>query len=73
MPTYEDKIDLYGVDGKLLEENVPLEAVSPMYNPTISKIVQEVKRSVAVNLAGIEKSLASAAYGEKQTLFLEGN
>ncbi|MGB9936786.1 MAG: coenzyme-B sulfoethylthiotransferase subunit beta [Methanobacterium sp.] len=65
MPTYEDKIDLYGVDGKLLEENVPLEAVSPMYNPTISKIVQEVKRSVAVNLAGIEKSLASAAYGGK--------
>ena len=65
MPTYEDKIDLYGVDGKLLEENVPLEAVSPMYNPTISKIVQEVKRSVAVNLAGIEKSLANAAYGGK--------
>lgn len=65
MPTYEDKIDLYGVDGKLLEENVPLEAVSPMLNPTIEKIVHEVKRSVAINISGIEKSLEKAAYGGK--------
>lgn len=65
MPTYEDKLDLYGVDGKLLEENVPLEAVSPMLNPTIEKIVHEVKRSVAINISGIEKSLEKAAYGGK--------
>lgn len=65
MPTYEDKIDLYGVDGKLLEENVPLEAVSPMVNPTIEKIVHEIKRSVAVNLAGIENALENAAFGGK--------
>jgi methyl-coenzyme M reductase beta subunit len=65
MPTYEDKIDLYGVDGKLLEENVPLEAISPVVNPTIKNMIQEIKRSVAVNLAGIEKSLANAAYGGK--------
>jgi methyl-coenzyme M reductase beta subunit len=65
MPTYEDRIDLYGVDGKLLEENIPLEAVSPMVNPTIEKIVQEVKRSVAVNLAGIESALENAAFGGK--------
>ena len=36
-----------------------------MLNPTIENIVQEVKRSVAVNLAGIEKSLDKAAYGGK--------
>ena len=65
MPTYEDKIDLYGVDGKLLDENVPLEAVSPMLNPTIKNIIQEVKRSVAANFAGIEKALANGAYGGK--------
>jgi len=65
MPTYEDRIDLYGVNGKLLEENVPLEAVSPMINPTIEKIVHEVKRSVAINLSGIETSLEKAAYGGK--------
>lgn len=65
MPTYEDKIDLYGVNGKLLEENVPLEAVSPMINPTIEKIVHEVKRSVAINLSGIENALEKAAFGGK--------
>lgn len=65
MPTYDDKIDLYGVDGKLLEEQVPLEAISPELNPTIINIIQEIKRSVAINLAGIEKSLANAAYGGK--------
>ncbi|GAA5819501.1 MAG: coenzyme-B sulfoethylthiotransferase subunit beta [Methanobrevibacter sp. CfCl-M3] len=65
MPTYKDKIDLYGVNGKLLEENVPLEALSPMLNPTIEKIVHEVKRSVAINLAAIENSLENAAFGGK--------
>ena len=65
MPTYEDRIDLYGVDGKLLEENVPLEAVSPLINPTIEKIVQEVKRSVAIDISGIQNSLENAAYGGK--------
>ena len=65
MPTYDDKIDLYRVDGKLLEEQVPLEAISPLVNPTIKNIIEEIKRSVAVNLAGIEKSLANGAYGGK--------
>ena len=65
MPTYEDRIDLYGTDGKLLESDVPLEAVSPMLNPTMEKIVHEVKRSVAVNLSGIETALEKAAYGGK--------
>ena len=65
MPTYEDRIDLYGVNGKLLEENVPLEAVIPMMNPTIEKIVHEVKRYVAVNLSWIEDSLEKAAFGGK--------
>ena len=65
MPTYEDKIDLYGVDGKLLEEQVPLEAISPVVNPTIKSSIQQIKRSVAINLAGLEKSLANGAYGGK--------
>jgi methyl-coenzyme M reductase beta subunit len=71
MPTYEDRIDLYGADGKLLEENVPLEAISPMLNPTMEKIVHEVKRSVAVNLSGIESALEKAAYGGKSN-FIPG-
>ncbi|OPY23218.1 MAG: Methyl-coenzyme M reductase II subunit beta [Methanobacterium sp. PtaU1.Bin242] len=71
MPTYEDRIDLYGADGKLLEGDVPLEAASPMLNPTMEKIVQEVKRSVAVNLSGIENTLEKAAYGGKSN-FIPG-
>jgi len=71
MPTYEDRIDLYGADGKLLEGDVPLEAVSPMLNPTMEKIVHEVKRSVAVNLSGIENALKKAAYGGKSN-FIPG-
>ncbi|XRP96835.1 coenzyme-B sulfoethylthiotransferase subunit beta [Methanocaldococcus sp. 16A] len=62
---YEDKIDLYDERGKLLEENVPLEAISPLKNPTIEKIVNDIKRSVAINLAGIENALRTGAIGGK--------
>ena len=71
MPMYEDRVDLYGADGKLLEEDVPLEAVSPLKNPTIANLVSDVKRSVAVNLAGIEGSLRKAALGGKSN-FIPG-
>ncbi len=79
MPTYEDKIDLYGVDGKILDEQVPLESISPVINPTIKYIIQEIKRSVAVNIAGIEKSLANGVYagnyipGRELELDITGN
>lgn len=71
MPMYEDRVDLYGADGKLLEEDVPLEAISPLKNPTIANLVSDVKRSVAVNLAGIEGSLKKAALGGKSN-FIPG-
>ena len=62
---YEDRIDLYDGRGKLLEENVPLEAISPLKNPTIEKIVNDIKRSVAINLAGVENALRTGAVGGK--------
>ncbi|WP_292460642.1 coenzyme-B sulfoethylthiotransferase subunit beta [Methanothermococcus sp.] len=65
MTIYEDKIDLYDEKGKLLEENVPLEAISPIINPTVEKIIGDVKRSVAVNLSGIQNALKSGAIGGK--------
>ncbi|AEF95998.1 coenzyme-B sulfoethylthiotransferase subunit beta [Methanotorris igneus] len=65
MVIYEDRIDLYDERGKLLEENVPLEAISPMINPTIEKIINDVKRSVAVNLSGIQNALKTGAVGGK--------
>jgi methyl-coenzyme M reductase beta subunit len=65
MVKYEDKINLYDAKGNLVEESVPLEAVSPLYNPTIQKIVKDIKRTVAVNLAGIENALKTGAVGGK--------
>lgn len=65
MPIYDDIIDLYDSNGELLQENVPLEAISPMQNPSIGKIIYDIKRSVAVNLIGIENGLKNAAMGGK--------
>ncbi len=65
MVKYEDKICLYDEKGNLVEENVPLEAISPLYNPVIKELVKSVKRTVAVNLAGIENSLKTGAIGGK--------
>lgn len=66
MAKYKDKIDLYSDRGKLIESDVPIEAVSPLLNPTIRKIINTTKRTVAINLGGIEKSLASGKLGGKE-------
>ncbi len=65
MVKYEDKIDLYDAKGNLAAENVPLEAISPLYNPVVKKMVKNIKRTVAVNLAGIENSLKTGTIGGK--------
>ncbi len=57
MARFEDKIDLYDDRGNLVEEQVPIEALSPLRNPAIKRIVQGIKRTIAVNLEGIENSL----------------
>ena len=57
-----DKIDLYDDRGKLLKSDVDLQAVSPLKNSAILNMVNTVKRTVAVNLAGIEKACKNASY-----------
>lgn len=59
MARFEDKIDLYDDRGNLVEEQVPIEALSPLRNPAIKSIIQGIKRTIAVNLEGIENSLRS--------------
>ena len=61
MPKYEDVIDLYDDNGKRIAKDIPLEAISPLRNEAIKKIVSLTKRTIAVDLAGIEKSLKSGA------------
>lgn len=63
MVKFDDKVDLYDDRGSLVESDVPIEALSPLRNPAIKSIVSGVKRTVAVNLKGIENSLRSATVG----------
>ncbi|HIP17400.1 MAG TPA: coenzyme-B sulfoethylthiotransferase subunit beta [Methanothermococcus okinawensis] len=65
MRKYKDMINLYDEKGNLVDENIPLEAISPLYNPVVKEIVKNIKRTVAVNLAGIENSLKTGAIGGK--------
>lgn len=63
MAKFDDKVDLFDDRGNLVESNVPIEALSPIRNPAIKKIVSGVKRTVAVNLEGIENALKGATVG----------
>ena len=63
MQKYEDVIDLYDDYGKRIAKDVPLEAISPLRNKAIQKIASLTKRTIAVNLAGIEKALATGQIG----------
>ena len=63
MAKYKDKIDLYDDRGKLIEKDVPLDAISPLYNPAIQTIASLAKRAIAVDLLGIEKSLKTGRVG----------
>lgn len=65
MVKFDDKVDLYDDRGSLVESNVPIEALSPLRNPAIQSIVSGIKRTVAVNLEGIEKALKTASVGGK--------
>jgi methyl-coenzyme M reductase beta subunit len=63
MPKYEDVIDLYDDHGKRIAKQIPLEAISPLRNKAIKKIASLTERTIAVNLAGIEKALKTGAVG----------
>ncbi|MDD5474247.1 MAG: methyl-coenzyme M reductase subunit beta, partial [Candidatus Methanoperedens sp.] len=60
-----DKIDLYSDRGVKLKSGVDINAISPMRNAAIKSIVTGIKRTAAVDLAGIEKTLATSAIGGK--------
>jgi methyl-coenzyme M reductase beta subunit len=67
---FDDKVDLYDDRGTLIDSDVPIEALSPVRNPAIQKIATGIKRTVAVNLEGIENSLRNAAVGTKGSKIL---
>ncbi len=63
-----DKIDLYSDRGVLLKSDVELSAVSPLKNAAMQRLISLTKRTVAVNLAGIEGALKTGkvAGGRRQ-------
>ena len=63
-----DKIDLYSDRGVLLKSDVDLSAVSPLKNAAMQRLISLTKRTVAVNLAGIEGGLKTGkiAGGRRQ-------
>lgn len=60
-----DEIDLYDDRGNVLAKGVPLENVSPLRNDAIKRIVNLTIRTGAIDLAGLEKSLATGTLGTK--------
>ena len=64
MAKYKETCDLYDDEGKLLKSKVALEKVSPLVNPAIKKIIDLTKKTVAVNLAGIENGVKTGAMGK---------
>ncbi|MDD4253802.1 MAG: coenzyme-B sulfoethylthiotransferase subunit beta [Methanofollis sp.] len=64
MAAYSEKIDLYSDDGKLLKSGVTLDKISPLVNPATSKIIDLTKRTINVNLGGIEQALKAGKLGK---------
>nr|1E6V_B Chain B, METHYL-COENZYME M REDUCTASE I BETA SUBUNIT [Methanopyrus kandleri]1E6V_E Chain E, METHYL-COENZYME M REDUCTASE I BETA SUBUNIT [Methanopyrus kandleri] len=61
----KDTVDLYDDRGNCVAEEVPIEVLSPMRNEAIQSIVNDIKRTVAVDLEGIENALQNATVGGK--------
>ncbi|SAI88902.1 methyl-coenzyme M reductase beta subunit [Methanoculleus bourgensis] len=68
MAKFRDTIDLYDDAGKLLKSGVPLDKISPLVNPATRKIIDLTKRTIAVNLGGIQDALKTGKVGKGHVL-----
>uniref|UniRef100_UPI00272DFE4C methyl-coenzyme M reductase subunit beta n=1 Tax=Methanoculleus sp. TaxID=90427 RepID=UPI00272DFE4C len=64
MAKYTETIDLYSDDGKLLKSGVTLDRISPLVNPATGKIIDLTKRTISVNLGGIQDALKVGKLGK---------
>lgn len=64
MAHYKETIDLYSDDGRLLKSDIPLHRLSPLLNPAALQIIDLTKKTINVNLAGIEEALKTAKLGK---------
>ena len=70
MAKYKDTLDLYDDQGKLLKSGVALEKVSPLSNEGILKVIDLTKRTVAINVAGIDNAIKTGAMAGKNNQIL---
>jgi methyl-coenzyme M reductase beta subunit len=70
MAKYKDSIDLYDDEGKLLKSNVTIDRISPLVNKGVLNVIDLTKRTVAVNLGGIEDALKTGKMGGKSNQIL---
>jgi len=73
MAKYKDTIDLYDDEGKQLKSGVSLEKISPLVNKNVLKLIDLTKRTVAVNLGGIDEALKTGKVGGKANQVLGRN
>ena len=62
---YKETIDLYDDEGKLLKSGVTLDKISPLTNKGTLRILDLTKRTVAINLVGIDDQLKTGKVGGK--------
>ncbi|MHC1595251.1 MAG: coenzyme-B sulfoethylthiotransferase subunit beta [Candidatus Syntropharchaeales archaeon] len=65
---YEDKIDLYNDEGKVLAENIPIEALHPYRNPYMAEMYMTLKRTGIVDLGKLEEMLRNGRTGWTSTV-----
>ena len=70
MAKYKDTLDLYDDQGKLLKSGVALEKVSPLSNEGILKVIDLTKRTMAINVAGIDNAIKTGAMAGKNNQIL---
>jgi methyl-coenzyme M reductase beta subunit len=73
MAKYKETIDLYDDAGKQLKSGVTLEKISPLVNPATRKLIDLTKRTIAVNLGGIQDGLKTGKIAKGNILGRELN
>lgn len=60
---YEDKVDIYNDLGKCIAEDIPIEALSPLYNPYIRKLLRFFRNTAFIDLKKLETIIKTGRLG----------
>ncbi|MHA1384862.1 MAG: coenzyme-B sulfoethylthiotransferase subunit beta [Candidatus Helarchaeota archaeon] len=60
---YKDVFDLYSDTGECIAEDVPLEAISPMYNPYLQKILETFNSTAFIDLEKVQNMFSRGRAG----------